>query len=179
MRPSVTGVVVSYADPDATSRAVGSLSRQTHPLEEILVVDNSPSGDLPELGDDVRVLRPGVNLGYAPGCNLAASEARGDWLFFCNPDAIANERCVEKLLEAVREPTAVVGAQVLLPGGRRVNAGDNPFHLSGLSWSGRLGEEREDGPPRDVAVASGAALLVRARAFGELGGYHPSCFLYY
>ena len=39
--------------------------------------------------------------------------------------------------------------------GRRVNAGDNPLHVSGMSWSGRFCEPAEDGPPRDVAVVSG------------------------
>ncbi|TML98493.1 MAG: glycosyltransferase family 2 protein [Actinobacteria bacterium] len=181
MTHSTAGVVVSYADATATRAAVGSLLRQTAPLEEVIVVDNARDERLETGAWDkrVRVLRPGRNLGYGPACNLAAAATQADWLLFCNPDAKADERCLELLLAAADERTAIVGAQVLLPGARAVNAGDNPLHLSGLSWSGRFGEPREDGPPRDVAVASGAALLVRRAAFEQLGGYHPSCFLYY
>ena len=51
--------------------------------------------------------------------------------------------------------------------------------IAAFAASYATGEPREDGPPRDVAVASGAALLVRRAAFEQLGGYHPSCFLYY
>ena len=58
------------------------------------------------------------------------------------------------------------------------NAGDNPLHVSGISWSGRYLEPREDGPPRPVAVASGAALLVRRADFEALGRFQPAYFAY-
>jgi GT2 family glycosyltransferase len=73
--------------------------------------------------------------------------------------------------------TGVVGAQVLLNDGR-TNAGDNPLHVTGISWAGRFGEPREHGPARAVAAVSGAALLARARAFADLGGVCERFFLY-
>src|SRR3954470_14292282 len=127
MAPNVTGVVVFYADAAATRAALEALLRQTVALDEVLVVDTSPGGEVvhePPAG--VRVVRPDTTLGYAPACNLAVRETRGEWLFFCNPDTVADERCVERLLDAAEADTAVVGAQVLLPGRELVNAGDNP-----------------------------------------------------
>jgi GT2 family glycosyltransferase len=70
-----------------------------------------------------------------------------------------------------------VGAQVLLADGR-VNAGDNPLHVTGVSWAGRFGEPEEDGPPREVAVVSGAALMVRRELWERLGGMSERFFLY-
>jgi hypothetical protein len=125
----------------------------------------------------VRVVRPGENLGYPAACNVAARHATQDWLFFLNPDADAEAECVERLLAAADERTAIVGAQVLLPDGT-VNAGDNPVHVTGLSWSGRYLEPRESGPPREVACVSGAALITRTSVFRELGGHCPAFFLY-
>jgi GT2 family glycosyltransferase len=179
----VTAIIVAYSgEPEALRDAVVSLQSQTQPPAELLVVDNSPGG---VLGDalaawelPVRIVHTGSNLGYVGGCNMAATEATQPWLFFLNPDAVAAPDCLERLLEAADERTAVAGAQVLLPDGERVNAGDNPVHLSGLSWSGRYLEPREDGPPREVACVSGAALLQRAEVFHELGGYCPAFFLY-
>ncbi len=125
------------------------------------------------------MLRPGANLGYVGACNLAAAEAAGEWLLFVNPDAVPAPDALERLLAAADERTALAGAQILLPGAAQVNAGDNPLHVSGLSWAGRLHQPPEDGPPRDVAVASGACLLVRAADFARLGGYHEDYFLYH
>ncbi|HYM54504.1 MAG TPA: glycosyltransferase family 2 protein, partial [Solirubrobacteraceae bacterium] len=115
---------------------------------------------------------------YTGAANLAAREASGEWLFFLNPDATAATDCLERLLEAVDGPDVViVGAQVLLPDGR-INAGENPINIAGISWSGGYGRPREHGPARDAAAVSGAALLVRREEFLAIGGLCPFFFLY-
>ena len=180
----VSAVVVGYSDPPAAVRAVTSLQGQTHPPAEILVVDNDPgqsiSAEIQERGlsGAVRVVAAGENIGYTKAVNLAAGQAAGDWLFLLNPDAVAESDCIHLLLNAGAEAdVAIVGAQVLLPDGR-VNAGDNPINLAGLSWSGGYETPRESGPARDTAGVSGAALMVRRQAFAELGGLCPDFFLY-
>lgn len=179
---SVTAVIVcSFEPPDAVASTVESLMGQTRPPAEVLLVDNHPdavvSTALVERGLPVTQLVTGANLGYPQACNHAAPHASGDWLFFLNPDAQAAPDCLERLLEEAGDDVGVLGAQVLLPDGT-VNAGDNPVHLVGLSWSGRYLEPREDGPARDVACISGAASLIRAATFRALRGHSPGFFLY-
>ena len=180
---TVSAVVVSFSDPAATCSAVDSLVAQTAAPLEILLIDNHPeellarSLQTDSLDPRVRLIHRGGNLGYTEACNLAATQARGEWLFFLNPDARAEPDCVETLLSAVDDRTAVVGAQVLLPDGR-TNAGHNPVHVTGISWAGRYGEVAESGAPRAVAAVSGAALLSRTNAFAKLGGLCPGFFLY-
>jgi GT2 family glycosyltransferase len=183
--PKVSAVVVSYSDPEATARAVQSLLDQTRAPDQVLVVDNDPSGATraarTRLGIPAQatILHTGENLGYTGAANLAAASATGDWLFFLNPDARADPDCLAHLLQAGSNPSVgIVGAQILLPDGR-INAGDNPVNLAGLSWSGRYGEPRERQPPRDTAAVSGAALLVRRDAFCALGGLCQAFFLYF
>jgi GT2 family glycosyltransferase len=182
MFPSTTAIVVSYADPAAAAGAIESLVDQTLAPIEVLVVDNDPRGALARtigrIPSNVRIIHPGVNLGYTGAANLAARQAGGDWLFFLNPDAVASPDCLERLLEAAEDPAvAVIGAQVLLPDGR-INAGDNPINIVGMSWSGGYGRPREHGPARDTAAVSGAALLARREAFLEMGGLCPYFFMY-
>ncbi len=175
----IRAVIVSYSDPQAAARAVKSLRDQTVDLSEIVVVNNRPNESVVETGNGVTLIEPATNLGYAGGANLGALGSDSDWLFFLNPDAVAAEDCLSRLLDAAGDAeVGAVGAQVLLPDGR-VNAGDNPLHISGLSWSGRYGEPPEAGPPRDVAVVSGAAVLVRTAAWEALGGLAEEFFLYY
>jgi GT2 family glycosyltransferase len=173
----VTAVVVTYREPELGRPAIASLERQTTRPAELLVVANDPDAGGFESSLPLRVLHPGENLGYPNSCNVAAREATQPWLFFLNPDSEAAPDCLERLLAAAGERTAIVGAQVLLPDGR-VNAGDNPVHVTGLSWSGRYREPAEHGPPRDAAAVSGAALITRTEAFRELGGHCPAFFLY-
>jgi GT2 family glycosyltransferase len=172
-------IVASFEDPAVVRETVQSLLGQTRPPEEILIVDNHPDAVVSTALADLPItsVASGRNLGYPPAVNVGARAAKGEWLFTLNPDAHAAPDCLERLLEAADDATAILGAQVLLPDGR-TNAGDNPLHLAGLSWAGRYLEPAEHGDPRDVAACSGAALLVRRSDFEALGGYHPSFFLY-
>src|SRR3954454_22945252 len=174
-------IVCSFEEPAVLRATIASLRAQTRRPAEILVIDNHPAGvpgrALVEAGEPVRVVRSGRNLGYPAACNLAARHAREPWLFFLNPDSRAEPDCLEHLLAAPDGDVAIAGAQVLLPDGETVNAGDNPVHLCGLSWSGRYLEPREDGPPRDVAAVSGAASMIRTDVFRGLGGHCPGFFL--
>ena len=176
---------MAFADPQACERAIESLLEQSLAPAEVLVVDNDPGGATAKtlaaksISANVRVLHhPGVNLGYTRAVNLAAREARAEWLFCLNPDAVAREDCLERLLEAVDgEDVAIVGAQVLLPDGR-INAGENPVNIVGISWSGGYGQPRERGRAHDTAAVSGAALLVRRQTFLDVGGLCPYFFMY-
>lgn len=177
-------VVVSFESPPTVVTAIERLLEQSHPPSQVLVVDNHPDRPVSAaveargFGDGVRTVAAPENLGYPRAVNLGAAEATGDWLFMVNPDARVEPECLARLVEATQpDGTAIVGAQVLLPDGR-VNAGDNPMTLAGVSWSGGYGGTREQGPPRDTAGVSGAALMARRDVFSDLGGLCPHFFLY-
>lgn len=179
----ITAILIGYLeDPSETARAIESLRDQTRPPDEFVLVDNSGDGRHRRTAEDPGVvyLDPGRNLGFAAGVNLAASHASGDRLLLLNPDSGAEPDCLAILESALdsNPEAAIAGAQVLLPDGT-VNAGDNPVHLSGIAWSGNFGGDPETGGPRPTLSVSGAAMLVDAAAFRELGGFHPGIFMYF
>jgi GT2 family glycosyltransferase len=180
----VSAVVVTFRQVELTLAAIASLGAQTAPVTEIIVVDNDPEGSfraaLEPGHPGVRLLQAD-NVGYAPACNRAAAVARGEWLFFLNPDAEAEPECLERLLEvAAQQPEAgIVTPQVLMADGRSVNAGENRMHLTGVTWCGRFGEPVEDGPARQAFVTTGAAMLVRADLYRDLDGYCDEFFLFF
>lgn len=180
---TVSAIVITYRQIELTLAALGSLDRQTVPVDEMIVVDNDPERSAAQ---PLRAAHPGIvvleedNIGYAPACNRAASVASGDWLFFLNPDAEAAPDCLERLLDvAERHPeSGVVTPQVLLPDGR-INAGENQIHLTGIAWCGGYGDPPEDGPERPAFITTGAAMLVRRELYERLDGYCGEFFLYY
>jgi GT2 family glycosyltransferase len=182
--PSVSAIVVTYREVALTLEAVASVKRQTAPVEQIVVVDNDPDGSMREPlareHPDVTLLALD-NPGHAVACNRAAELATGDVLVFLDPDAALAPDALERMLAVLdAQPRAgLVSPQILFSDRPTVNAGDNPVHLTGLSWCGRYDQPPEEGPPRATFTTSGACHVVRADAFREVGGYCEDYFVIY
>lgn len=174
----MAAVIVSWDDPTATRRAVESLLGQSVSLEEIVVVDNHPDHPAAAVLEGTARVIPSPNLGFAGGVAIGIRACSAPWVLLLNPDAVAAPDAVEHLLDAVGERTGLVGAQILLHDGR-VNAGDNPVHLTGITWAGHFGEAPDTGPPRQAASVSGAAMLVRRDALDDVGGIAEAYFMYH
>lgn len=181
--PSISAVIVSYGDPESARLAIQSLRAQVRRPKEIILVDNHPELQTAAAFEDepgVKVVCPASNDGFAGGTGAGAAHATGDYLLFLNPDAVMARDALAVLAgELDTHPdAAVAGAQILLPDGH-VNAGDNPIHLTGLSWSGRYTQSPQFGPAYDTLSLSGACILVRDIAYRQLGGMTAKYFLYY
>ncbi len=183
MQPAtITAVIVAHGDAAGLAPGLEALRRQTRALRQIIVVDNHPqqlAADVWSNAEALTVIANPANTGYGGGNGLGAAATDSDYLLFINPDAVAHPELCEQLARELDsgDHVAIAGAQVLLPDGR-CNAGDNPLHYTGLSWSGRYGSPREDAEARDALAVSGACMMVRASSFRELDGFSLPYFLY-
>ena len=100
MSGSVASVTVTYNAVQVLPRQIDALLRQTHPLREIVVVDNASSEDgtgtmLAELYPQVTVLRMPENLGaaggWAAGLSYAAIEKGYDWVWTFDQDSVQSQ----------------------------------------------------------------------------------------
>lgn len=152
---------------------------------EVVVVDNgAPADDIDQVAalPGVRVVRPGVNLGFAGGCVTGAAHAQHEVLFFVNSDAQLATSALLRLSRALTEPgVGLACASVRLAGDEgRVNTAGNPLHFTGLSWAGGYGQDAAyHAERRDVAVAAGTCLAVRRCTWDRLGGFWPAYFAYH
>lgn len=183
MAPRVSVVVVAYRSGAALARCLDSLVLQDVELETV-VVDNGALGDeVVRAGerDDVTVVSPGSNLGFAAGCNAGADVARGDLLVFLNPDTVAGDGAIDRLVATLddREIGIAMPRLRLLDAPTLLNSRGNLVHVAGFAWVGGHGEPVETAAELcDVPFASGAALAVRAETFRRLGGFTEELFLY-
>lgn len=150
----------------------------------MIVVDNGRAdGDVvtAEAREQLRLLEPGENLGFAAGCNLGAAEATGDVLVFLNPDAVVAPGALEQLA-CTLDDRAVGIAMARLRLNEQpelLNSSGTVVHISGLAWAGGYGEPAKSvGEVTDVAAPSGAAMAIRRSLFAELGGFTAELFAY-
>lgn len=179
---SISAIIVGYSEePSVIQKAIESLRSQSTPPDEIILVDNSHDSYLTNLAqkEGVEYLPLKANVGFPQGVSKAAQISTSDYIFLLNPDAEAESDLLFILKDTLdKNPrAAAAGGQIILPDGK-VNAGDNPIHITGLAWSGNYLGVPEKGIPRSARSLSGAAVLIRRDLFVSLGFFHPAIFMY-
>jgi rhamnopyranosyl-N-acetylglucosaminyl-diphospho-decaprenol beta-1,3/1,4-galactofuranosyltransferase len=104
---TTAAAVVTCNRVDQLKRCIELIRAQTHPVDEIVVVDNASSDGTREflagLGDGVSVVSLEENLGGAAGFSRAIEEAwsrQHDWIWLLDDDAAPMEGALAALLEA-------------------------------------------------------------------------------
>lgn len=183
MPPLLTGVVVHWRNEDLLAELAAAWP--SDPRFELLVVDNGSSAPLPA---DLRVLRPGRNLGFAGGANAGIAEAKGEILLILNPDAVPEAGALDRLLEGFAAHPEAAGLAPRLLGSdgepqagwqlrRLPSAWQCLLHVFGTGAGAAAAE-----PPEGTRVEqpAAAALALRREALAAVGGFdegfHPAWF---
>lgn len=178
-------MIVAYRSGPALGRCLDSLERDEGVDRQVIVVDNGAAGD--EIAEaqnrrDVEVVGEGRNLGFATGCNLGASRAVGDVLFFLNPDTVV----MAGTLVALERRLEDGGVGVVMPRLRLqrepelLNSCGAVIHISGMAWSSgyRAPVATLEGP-LEITYANGSVLAIRRTLFEQLGGFTDELFTYH
>ena len=148
------------------------------PVDEAVVVENGATGATAEARAaerGARVIRSAENVGIAAR-NLAAEEARGEFLLMLDDDSYPCSGAIEALTAAlVGNPRLAVaaGRVVDVDGDGRVLRSDEPGTFDWFLRAGRIGS-----PPDGLAAfffPEGACMIRRA-AFLELEGFYAPFF---
>jgi len=137
------------------------------------------------------------NVGFAKACNLGATQARGDPLFFVNPDVVLNPHAIAHITAALAAapPPAIVGGDLRNSDGRpergsrreRLTSWRAFVSVTGLSrlerWAPALRDFNchTDPLPREAArvnCISGALFALRKADFDAIGGLDEDYFLH-
>jgi GT2 family glycosyltransferase len=176
---AVSLILVSYNARRYLDACLTSLRALRWPDVEVIIVDNASSdGSADHIAahyPEVVLICAGDNLGFAGGCNRGAQAARGAYLAFLNVDTVVDPDWLAPLVTALDTlPAAgLVTPKILLlaaPG--CINTCGNDVHLTGF---GTLRGWQQPATvyerPETVASVSGAAFVLRADVFREVGGF--------
>lgn len=183
--PTVTVVTVAYGAEPWLERSVAAALASTDVQVDVVLVDNGcTDGAVEALRDrpGVTVVNDGTNTGFAEGCNIGARAATGTYLALVNPDALVEPDALARLVAvAARDDVGIATASVRLADRPHLlNAAGLELHFLGVSWAGRFEQPADDHDvERDVAGASGAAMVMRRDRWDALEGLCGEFFAYY
>jgi GT2 family glycosyltransferase len=159
---------------------------------EVIVVDNKSDDDTINKIEirfpKFRFIYNKINGGFANGCNLGAGNASGEFLLFLNPDTVASESEIEKLLNIAKQNPefAILSCrQVNEKGKESVAYGPFPsmFNLTGFQraiFGNRMSELRRQTP--EVSFPdwiSGSVVLIRQTTFLQISGFDEDFWMYF
>jgi len=186
MSPKVSVLVVAYQSGAHLEPCLAALEAQSFADHEVILVDNASTDGAPQAAakahPQVRMIEAGVNLGFAAGMNLAAHEARGQWLALINPDAVADPAWLARLMaaaEAFPEVRSFTSRQLLAEDPSRLDGLGDVMSLSGFPWRGGYGHpDPGDTAPGWVFSACGGAMMIARDLFEAAGGFDARLFCY-
>jgi GT2 family glycosyltransferase len=178
--PVATVIVLAWRLTDELLDALEGLAGGSrHNDFEVVVVlngaDESVRAAVFGQVEGATVIDTPVNLGFAAGCNLAASRARGQLLVFLNDDATPAPTWLDSLIESARvhRDAGAISSRVHFPDGRLQEAGARILaDPAGIAIGfGADVVPSELTKPRLVDYGGAEALLVRREPFVEVGGF--------
>jgi GT2 family glycosyltransferase len=183
----ISAVIVAYNSGPALVRCLDALAAERRRGAEVeaIVVNNGDQAEEIERArgfDFAQVLSPGANLGFAAASNLGAEQARGELLFFLNPDTMVGEGTLDRLEQTLADDALAIAMPRLLLYEQpdRLNSAGCVIHLAGLAWSSGYGEPAETlTDTREITYANGSVLAIRRDRFEELGRFTPELFIYH
>ena len=189
-RPRASIVVLAWKQTDLLLACLRSLAQTLSgevPYEVIVVSNDAPQAILDAVSrgvEGIRLVRAEANLGFAGGCNLGATAARGDYIVLLNDDAVVAHGWLDWLVNTAdaNSNAGAVGSLILFPDGTVQEAGSIIWSDGSTMPVGRHSptDSLEWQFVRKVDYVSACSLLVKRDAWVCVGGldaqYHPAYY---
>jgi len=177
--PYVSIVIPVYNQFEYTYLCIKSILENSGDISyEILIADDC-STDLTTQIDRIisglNTIHNEKNLRFLRNCNNAAQYARGKYILFLNNDTQVQQNWLAPLVELIErsDDIGMVGSKLVYPDGRLQEAG-------GILWKDasawNFGNRSDPDLPefnyvKEVDYISGAAIMIRASLWKEIGGF--------
>lgn len=198
---NVSIIIVNYKVKEKLIDCVKSIEKNINSIScEIIIVDNevddSLNGELKEY-KHVKYIKAPKNLGFGGGNNLGSRYAKGEYLFFLNPDTLIVDDAIEKLYKFIKSEKKIGIVSPLLidinlqPFSTQSKKELTPLNaIFSFSFLRKLFPKKsiyndpffkkwDKKQPIEVNTIPGAALMIPKKLFEQVNGFDERFFLYF
>lgn len=167
----VSVIILNHNGEHLLDDCIGSIQQQDYHAFEIIVADNCSEDNsvvyVQERFPEVQVIEHPSNYGFSLGNNIAAGQAKGQYLFFLNNDTRLDPHCLSALVDSAESSNAdIFGCAVT-----DFEGASHPLIMGcdflGFPFQGRF------------FYVEGCALFIKRDCFDELDGFDEDYFMFY
>lgn len=188
-------IYINYNTIDLIKDSIDSVIKKTSGLTyEIIVVDNNTQDLrlLLSLYHNIRIVQLKENLGFGRANNAGAEIAKGDFLFFLNPDTLLINNAIKEIFDVIKrdKKAGVVGGNLYGMDGSPIHSYNDDFftwkQVVNKVWNRNVC--KKDGIKRQfnftnstmiVGYVTGADLMISHNLFKKIGGFNKRMFMYF
>ena len=193
----VSILIVTYQSEDEILDCIKSIYQNVNKIIfEIIIIDNASTDNtirtIKDNFPEITIIENEQNKGFSFANNLGAKSAKGEFLFFLNPDSLIVENTIEKLVSIYNmdEKIGIIGPEI-----KNINGSIQPpalkipsilitlFEAFGLylflpkTIFGYRGRSDID-VDLDVGWVTGACFIIKKQDYDFLKGFDDNYFLY-
>ncbi len=178
--PELFVSIVTHDSEKVLSACCADLHSQQGVTWRCRVFDNASTDGtvrLLESQEDIDLVRSTVNIGFAAAHNLNLEDCESEYFLLLNPDTRFPSNACRECLEVLRSRAECAAVAPVIV--RAKGVGDPEIHSGGRSYPGApfLPPPIELGQG-EFGWLEASWMIVRTRAFREVGGFDPSFFMY-
>ncbi len=187
--PHVSVIVLNYNGVQHLEPCFRSLLALDYPTDrlELILADNASTDDSRKFAQkhfpQVRIVALPHNYGFSRANNLAAAEAKGEYVALLNNDMRVEPTWLTELVKPVlaADDVVAVGSRILSWDGKRIDFAGSLHNFYGHGWQIGYGDERVDDytEDREILAPCGGAMLVNRQVFLDVGGFDEDFFAYF
>lgn len=185
--PQVTLLILNYNGIQYIKNCLYSVLATNYPNFQVTVIDNASTDGSAEFIEEnypeVKLIKFKENYGFAKAYNLALKSVKSKYIGLLNNDIEVEPDWLEKLIFHMEKDEKVAAANpkmLFIQDRKRINAAGGCCDIYGVGWN-RGNGERDKGQydkVEEVFYANGAAMLIREKAWREVGPFDERYFLY-
>jgi len=172
-RPGVTAIIPNWNGSAMLALLIDKLKAQSHPIHEIIVVDNGSTDDSVAVARRaaIRVIELDRNTGFSHAVNLGIQAAKTEWLAILNNDVVPEPDWLERLSEAAGDYWFATSKLLDASAAHKLDGAFDAICRGACAW--RCGNGCDDSPswnqPRRIYFPPFTAALFRVALFDRLG----------
>jgi len=185
--PLVTLLILNYNGMRYIKNCLDSVLATAYPNFRVAVIDNASTDGSAEFIEEnypeIMLIKFKKNYGFAKAYNLALRSISSEYVALLNNDIEVEPSWLKKLIFYMERDEKVAAANpkmLFIQDRRRINAAGGCCDIYGVGWNRGNGEidRGQYDKVQEVFYANGAAMLIRERAWKEVGPFDERYFLY-